>query len=332
MSGAQGMRRREFIGLVGSAAAAWPLVLRAQQPAMPVAGFLAAGSSKGRERSLAAFLKGLNETGYVDGTNVKIEFRWADSQYDRLPGMVADLLGHRVAAIAATSTPAGLVAKAATTTVPIVFTTIADPVQIGLVASLNRPGGNVTGVTLLSVEVGPKLLDLLHEAVPSVAVMAMLVNPTNPNIEAQSKNLQAAAQKLGLQVHVLNASAERDFDAVFSKLRELRAGALMITQDPLFNAQSDQLAALTVRQATPAIYQLREFAEAGGLMSYGASESYAWRAAGIYVGRILKGEKPADLPVLQPTMFDLVINLKTAKSLGLTVPATLLAQATEVIE
>ena len=241
-------------------------------------------------------------------------------------------MGHRVAAIAATSTPAGLVAKAATTTVPIVFTTIADPVQIGLVASLNRPGGNVTGVTLLSVEVGPKLLDLLRAAVPSEAVMAMLVNPTNPNVETQSKNLQAAAQKLGLQVHVLNASTERDFDAVFSKLRELRAGALMIAQDPLFNAQSDQLAALTVRQATPAIYQLREFAEAGGLMSYGASESYAWRAAGVYVGRILKGEKPADLPVLQPTKFDLVINLKTAKSLGLTVPATLLAQATEVIE
>jgi putative ABC transport system substrate-binding protein len=237
-----------------------------------------------------------------------------------------------VAVIAAFTTPAAIAAKAATATIPIVFTTIADPVQIGLVASLNRPGGNMTGVTLLSVEVGPKLLELLHDVVPRATIMALLVNPTNPNLEIQSRNLQAAALKLGLQVHVLNASSERDFDAVFAKLHELRADALMIGQDVLFNTQSGQLASLSVRHAMPAIYVAREFAAAGGLMSYGTNESEAYRQAGIYAGRILKGEKPAELPVQQPTKFELVINLKTAKALGLSIPESFLLLADEVIE
>jgi putative ABC transport system substrate-binding protein len=281
---------------------------------------------------LAAFLKGLSETGYVDGKNVQIEYRWADNQYDRLPGMAADLVRQNVAVIAATTTPAARAAKAATATIPIVFTTIADPVQIGFVASLNRPGGNATGVTILSVEVGPKLLELLREAVPSATIVALLINPTNPNAETQSRNLQAAALKLGLQVRVLQASTERDFDAAFGKLRELPADALMISQDVLFNTQSGQLASLSVRHAMPAIYELREFAVAGGLMSYGASQSDTWRQAGIYVGRILKGEKPSDLPIMQPTKFEFVINLKTAKTLGLTIPDGLVNAADEVIE
>ena len=324
------MRRREFIKIIAGSAAAWPLAALAQQPAMPVIGYLAAASPKSDASLVAAFVKGLGETGYEDGKNVQIEYRWAENQYDRLPAMAADLVRQKVAVIAAVTTPAARAAKAATATIPIVFTTIADPVQIGFVASLNRPGGNVTGVTLLSVEVGPKLLELLHGAVPSATTIALLVNPTNPNAETQSKNIQAAALKLGLQVHVLNASTERDFDAVFAKVRELRAGALIIVQDVFFNTQSQQLAALTVRHAIPAISQLREFAAAGGLMSYGASRSDAWRQAGIYVGRILKGEKPAELPVVQPTKFELTINLKTAKALGLTLPFVALAD--EVIE
>jgi putative ABC transport system substrate-binding protein len=279
---------------------------------------------------VAEFVKGLGETGYVDGKNIQIEYRWAENQYDRLPGMAADLVRQQVAVIAAVSTPAARAAKAATATIPIVFTTIADPVQMGFVASLNRPGGNVTGITLLSVEAGPKLVDLLHGAVPSATIIALLVNPTNPNAETQSKNIQAAALKLGLQVHVLSASVERDFDAVFAKLHELKAGALIIVQDVFFNTQSQQLAALTVRHAIPAISQLREFAVAGGLISYGASRSDAWRQAGIYVGRILKGEKPAALPVIQPTKFELTINLKTAKAFGLSLPFVGLAD--EVIE
>jgi putative ABC transport system substrate-binding protein len=324
------MRRREFLGLVGGAAVL-PRAARAQQ-AIPVVGYLNASSAQGYARELAAFLKGLSETGYVDGKNIKIEYRWADNQYDRLPGMAADLVRQDVAVIAATTTPAARAAKAATATIPIVFTTIADPVQIGFVASLNRPGGNATGVTILSVEVGPKLLELLREAVPSATIVALLINPTNPNAETQSRNLQAAALKLGLQVRVLQASTERDFDAVFEKLRELPADALMISQDVLFNSRTEQLAALTVRHRMPAIYLFREFAVAGGLMTYGTSQTDAWRQAGIYVGRILHGEKPADLPVIQPTKFELTINLKTAKALGLTIPPKLLFIADEVIE
>jgi ABC-type uncharacterized transport system substrate-binding protein len=323
------MSRRDFIRVIGGGAAVWPLAARAQ-PAIPVIGFLSAGSQKGDERLAAAFFKGLGETGHEDGKNVRIEYRWAENQYERLPSMAAELVQQKVAVIAATTTPAAKAAKEATAAIPIVFTTIADPVQIGFVASLNRPGGNVTGVTLLGVEVGSKLLELLHAAVPSASIIGLLVNSTNPNAENQSKNTQAAALKRGLQVHVLNASTERDFDAAFAKLRELGAGALVVVQDVFFNTQSEQLGELTVRHAIPAVATLREFALAGGLISYGASRSDAWRQAGIYVGRILKGEKPADLPVMQPTKFELTINLKTAKALGLNLPFVGLAD--EVIE
>jgi putative ABC transport system substrate-binding protein len=327
------MKRREFITLLGGAAVAWPIAARAQQSAMPVIGFVSAASPRGGyERSFSAFIKGLDETGYVDGRNVVIEYRWAEGHNDRLPSLVADLVQRKVNVIAAPTTPAALAAKAATATIPIVFTTIADPVQIGLVTSLNRPGGNMTGATLLAVEVGPKLLELLHDLAPKATIMALLVNPTNPNVETQSRNLQVAALKLGLKPHVVNASTERDFDGVFAKLHELGADALMISQDPLFNTQSGQLAALSVRHKIPAIYVNHEFAAAGGLMSYGTSQLDAWRQAGIYVARILKGEKPADLPVVQPTKFELVINLTTAKALGLTVPPMLLTSADEVIE
>jgi putative ABC transport system substrate-binding protein len=325
------LRRRDFIKVIGGGAV-WPLSARAQQPTMPAVGYLSAGTSSGDARLLAAFVKGLGETGYQDGKTVQIEYRWAENQYDRLSSIAADLVRQKVAVIAAVSTPAARAAKAATAMIPVVFTTIADPVQIGLVASLNRPGGNVTGVTILSVEVGPKLLELLHGAVPSATTIALLINPTNPNAETQSKNTQEAARRLGLELHVLDASTARDFDAVFERVRELRVGALLIGQDVFFNAESAQLGVLTVRHAIPAIFALPEFAAAGGLMSYGASRSDAWHQAGIYVGRILKGEKPAELPVVQPTRFELTINLKTAKTLGLTVPQSLLTSADEVIE
>jgi putative ABC transport system substrate-binding protein len=323
------MKRREFIKLIGGGAASWPLAAQAQS-AVPVIGFLAAGSSKGDEQITAALFKGLAQTGYEDGKNVRIEYRWADNQYERLPSMAADLVRQKVAVIAATTTPAAKAAKEATTTIPIVFTTISDPVQIGFVASLNRPGGNLTGVTLLSVEVGPKLLELLRGAVPSATVMGLLVNPTNPNAESQAKNTQTAALRLGLQLQVLSASAESEFEAAFAKLRELRVGGLIISQDVLFNTKSTQLAALTARHAIPAIALVREFATAGGLISYGASRLDSWRQAGIYVGRILKGEKPSELPVMQPTKFELTVNLKTAKALGLNLPYVGLAD--EVIE
>ncbi len=327
------MKRRELISLFFGGAAAWPLAARAQQPALPVIGFVSAGSPRGSNRhSLSAYLKGLEQTGYVDGHNVAIEYRWGEGRNDRLPSVAADLVQRKVDVIAALTTPAALAAKAATRSIPIVFTTIGDPVQIGLVTSLNRPGGNMTGVTLLAVEVGPKLLELLHDFVPKATVMALLVNPTNPNAETQSRNLQVAAVKLGLQPHIMTASSERDFDGVFAKLHELPAGALMISQDPLFNAQSEQLAALSVGHGIPAIYVNREFATAGGLMSYGSSQLDAWHQAGIYTARVLKGEKPANLPVVQPTKFELMINLKTAKALGLAVPAMLLNSADEMIE
>jgi putative tryptophan/tyrosine transport system substrate-binding protein len=259
------MRRREFIALLGGTAATWPLAAPAQQPAMPVIGFASAGSPQGYEQVFAGFLKGLEETGYVQGRNVAIQVRWAEGRNDRLPSLVADLVQLKVNVIAATSTSAALAAKAATATIPVVFTTIADPVQIGLVASLNRPGGNMTGVSYLSVELGPKLLELLHDLVPKATIMALLVNPTNPNHETQSRNLQAAALKLGLQPHIVNASTERNFDAAFAELRQLRAEALMISQDGFFNSQSEQLGELSVRHAIPAIYVNREFAAAGGL-------------------------------------------------------------------
>jgi putative tryptophan/tyrosine transport system substrate-binding protein len=326
------MRRRDFIKIIGCGAAAWPVAARAQRMAAPVIGYLAAGNSNSEARLHDAFIKGLAKTGYEDGKNARIEYRWAENQYDRLPAMAADLVGREVAAIAATTTPAARAAKAATGTIPIVFTTIADPVQIGFVASLNRPGGNVTGATLLSVEVGPKLLDMLHVAVPSARTMALLINPANPNAETQSKSMEQAALKLGLKLHVLNASVEREFDAVFAKLGELQAGALVIGHDVLFNAQTKQLAALALSNRLPAIYTLSEFAASGGLISYGASRVDAWHQAGVYVGRILKGEKPAELPVIQPTTFEMAINVRTAKALSISVPLTLIARADDIIE
>ena len=326
------MRRRDFIKVLGGGVAAWPLSARAQRPAMPVIGYLAAGSPNSEARLHDAFLKGLGEAGYIDGKNTKIEYRWAENQYDRLPSMAADLVRQDVSVLAATTTPAARAAKAATDTIPIVFTTIADPVQIGFVASLNRPGGNVTGATMLSVEVGPKLVELLHVAVPSAGTMALLVNPTNPNAETQSKSIEQAAAKLGVKLHVLNASTESDLDTAFAKLNQLGAGALIIAHDVFFNAQARQLGGLTLRNKLPAIYTLPEFSAGGGLISYGASRADGWHQAGLYVGRILKGEKPSELPVIQPTTFEFAINLRTAKALGVSVPLPLIASADEIIE
>jgi putative ABC transport system substrate-binding protein len=324
------IRRREFVALLGGAAA-WPLAARAQQQAMPVIGFLNSASPGGYATNLAAFRQGLKEAGYVEGQNVAIEYRWADGQYDRGPAMAAELVRRQVAVIVANS-PGNLAAKAATTTIPIVFTTASDPVQIGLVASLARPGGNVTGAIQFGVEVTPKQLELAHELVPTATVIAVLVNPTNPNAETVLRELQAAARILGVQLHILHASAERELDTVFASLGQLQAGALVIGPDPLFVARSEQLAALALRHAVPAISVIREFVAAGGLMSYGGSNPDMYRIAGVYAGRILKGDKPADLPVQQTAKFELVINMKTAKRLGLTIPETLLATADEVIQ
>jgi putative ABC transport system substrate-binding protein len=294
---------------------------------------LAAGSPDGYWAEMfTAFRQGLGEAGYSEGRNMAIEARWADDHYDRLPALAADLIGHRPAVIGAFATPAAKAAKAATTTIPVVFGTIADPVQIGLVASLNRPGGNMTGVSLLGVTVGPKLLEQLHEAVPSAAVVALLVNPTNPNAATESRTVQEAAQRLGVQLHVLNASDASDFDPAFVKLHDLHVATLMISQDVLFIVEAEQLAQLSARFGIPAIMAPREFAAAGGLLSYGADQRDAYRQAGIYAGRILKGEAPSDLPVMQAAKFALVINLKTAKALGLNIPLPLLGRADGVIE
>jgi putative ABC transport system substrate-binding protein len=327
------VRRRDFIKVIAGSAVAWPLAAHAQQPALPVVGFVNAASAQNYSRQLAAFLKGLGETGYVDGRNVTIEYRWAEGRSDRLPAMVADLVRRKVAVIAATTTPALLAAKAATTTIPIVFEMASDPVRLGIVASLNRPGGNITGVTQRNVEIAPKRLQLLHELVPTASVMALLVNPANPTLaETATKKVQAAAHTLGLEVHVLNASTEGDFDGVFAKLIQLRAGGLVIGDDPLFASGSERLAALALHHAVPAVYQWREFAVAGGLLSYGSNITDAYRLAGIYTGRILKGEKPADLPVQQATKVEFYINLKTAKALELSVPAAMQARADDMIE
>ena len=327
------MRRREFITILGGAAVVWPLAASAQQTAMPVVGFVNSASAKNYTTLLAAFLKGLRETGYIDGQNVAIEYRWAEGRTDRLPAMVADLVHRRVAVIAATTTPAALAAKAATTTIPIVFETGGDPVKLGLVASLNRPGGNVTGVTQTNVETVPKRLQFLHELLPTARIMALLVNPAEPALaEVYTKEVQAAARALGLELHVLNASTERDFDGVFAKLIQLRAGGLVIGPGAFFTSRSEHLGALTFRNAVPAIYHTREFAVAGGLLSYGAALADAYRLTGNYTGRVLKGEKPADLPVQQATKVELYINLKTAKALGVNVPNTLIGRADEVIE
>jgi putative ABC transport system substrate-binding protein len=325
------MRRRELITLLGGAAV-WPLVARAQQAGLPVVGFMSPRSRSDSVELVAAFRQGLRETGYVEGQNAGIEFRWADGQYDRLPGLAADLVRHQVAVIAAVGSPAALAAKSATTTTPIVFSAGFDAVELGLVASLNRPGGNVTGVTNLNTELGPKRLELLHEALPAASSMAVLVNPTNPNAEALERNLHEAARTLGLQLHTLLASSEGDIDAAFAALGQRGATALVVGADNYFNSRIEQLAALSLRYIVPTAFQFREFAAAGGLMSYGGTNADFYRQVGVYVGRVLKGEKPADLPVQLATKAELIINLKTAKALGLTVPVSLLARAEEVIE
>jgi putative ABC transport system substrate-binding protein len=325
------MRRREFITLLGGEAVAWPLAARAQQAAMSVIGFLNGASAWEYSRLAAAFRLGLSETGYVEGRNVLVEYRWAEGHYDRLPTLATDLVRRQVAVIAANS-PAAVAAKAATTTIPIVFTTGGDPVKLGFVASLNRPGGNLTGATTMGLEVGAKRMELLHEVASAATVVAVLVNPTSPIAKDLSTDMQVAAEALGLRVHILHASSERDFDAVFAALVQLRVGGLVIGTDPFFTSRSEQLAALALRHAVPAAYQYREFAAAGGLLSYGANVTDNYRLVGVYAGRILKGEMPADLPVQQSTKIEFFINLKTAKTLGLTVPNTLQVAADEVIE
>ena len=300
---------------------------------MPLVGYLSAASPGEGEVRAAAFRRGLKESGYIEGQNVAIEYRWADDQIDRLPAMAADLVKRHVAVIAAVSTPAALAAQAATTTIPIVFEAGSDPVRLGLVANLNRPGGNVTGASSLGVEVMPKRLELLHELLPTASVMALLINPADRALaQGQAREVLSAARELGLELHVLNAGSERDFDAVFADLKRLRVGGLVIGAGSVFARGINKLAALTVRHAVPAIYQYRNFPAAGGLMSYGSDILDSYRLAGIYTGRVLKGENPAELPVVQATKFELVINLKTAKALGLTVPLPLLGRADEVIE
>jgi ABC-type uncharacterized transport system substrate-binding protein len=325
------VKRREFITLLGGAAAAWPLAARAQQPAMPVIGFLGSESADAWASRVRAFQQGLAETGYVVGKNVTIEYRWAEDHKDRLPALAADLVRRRAAVIVANG-PAVAAAKTETATIPIVFQIGGDPIAAGLVKSLSRPGGNLTGVTSLSAELGPKKLQLMHEVLPTATVIAALVNPSGPNAVTDARDFQTAARALGVKLHVLHASTPPEIEPAFASLGQLRARGLVIGTDAFFNTQVERLAELSARHAMPTVFQFREFATAGGLMSYGPDATERSLQVGIYTGRILKGEKPADLPVQQATKFELILNLKTARALGLTVPLPLLARADEVIE
>ena len=327
------MKRREFITLVGGAGVWWPLAARAQQPALPVIGFLSSRSPAESATVVASFREGLMEVGYVEGKTVALEFRWAHGQYNRLPALAADLVGRPVSLIiAAGGDVSAIAAKEATSTIPIVFTGSDNPVRSGLVTSLSRPGGNITGMTLFTSEVEAKKLALLRELIPSAGIIALLVNPNNPSSEADIDDVQKAARSVGQPIHVLRSTSEREIDASFEALARQRADALLVAHDPFFLSRRDQLVALAARHRLPAIYEFREFVTGGGLMSYGNIIADNYRRAGVYAGRILKGAKPADLPVVQPTKFELVINLKTAKALGLQIPPNLLARADEVIE
>jgi putative ABC transport system substrate-binding protein len=327
------VRRRDLITLVGGAAA-WPFAARAQQPAMPVIGWLNSSSpDAGYAPMEVAFRKGLNEAGFIEGQNVTIEYRWAELHHERLPELAADLVRRKVTVIAATTTTAALAAKAATATIPIVFEMASDPVRLGLVASLNRPGSNVTGVTQLNIEINPKRLELLHEVIPMATSLALLLNPSNPTVaEPITREILASARTLGLQLHIVSATTDNEIDHAFASLATLRAGGLVIGSDPFFTDRTEHLASLAIRYAVPAVYSRREFAMAGGLMSYGASITEAYRLAGIYSGRVLKGERPGDLPVQQATKVELYINLKTAKTLGITIPLPLSGRADELFE
>ena len=326
------LKRREFVTLLG-AAAAWPFAVRAQQQAMSMIGFVSSRAPGESAGVVAAFRQGLGEAGYVEGQNLAILFRWADGRYDRLPALAAELISLRVAVLfAAGGPPSALAAKEATSTIPVVFSAVSDPVRLSLVPSLNRPGGNLTGMSLLNSELVAKSVQLLKDAVPSAAVIGLLVNPSGPSAEIYVKEAPAAAHALGIQISVLNASTERDLDEAFASLGKLGAGGLVVPAEPFFDSQRERIVSLAAQHAVPMIANLREYVAAGGLMSYGPSLPDSYRRAGIYVGRVLKGEKPADLPVMQPTKFNLVINAKTAKTLGLKFPDKVLALADEVIE
>jgi putative ABC transport system substrate-binding protein len=327
------MRRRDFITLVGGAAAAWPLLARAQQPTMPMIGFLSSRSPGESAGVVAAFRQGLGETGFVEGRNLAIAFRWAEGHYDRLPALAAELVGLPVALLfSAGGPPSAFAAKAATSTIPIAFSAVGDPVEIGLVSSLNQPGGNITGMAAFNTTLAEKRIELMKELMPTAGVIGYLLNPSNQRSEIEVKSVLAAARALGIELRILSASSESELDTAFAAVVKLGVGALVPSVDPYFDSQRERIVALSTRHGVAAVYGWREYVLAGGLMSYGTDLPDSYRQAAIYAGRILKGEKPVNLPVMQPTKFTLAVNLKTARTLGLTVPPTLLARADEVIE